>query len=53
MLSPTIYVVFSIRRSRFVKEQEVSGIISLLGIKKPLSQFSLLGVILFEGYKNE
>ena len=47
-------MVFSIRRSRFVKEQEVSGIISLLGIKKPLSQpLTLLGVILFEGYKNE
>lgn len=46
-------MVFSIRRSRFVKEQEVSGIISLLGMKKPLSQFSLLGLILFEGYKNE
>ena len=35
------------KKSRFVKEQEASGILSSLGIKTPLSQIPLLGNILF------
>ena len=32
---------------RFIKEQEAKGLLSLLGIKTPLSKIPLLGNILF------
>ena len=35
------------KKSRFVKEQEVSGVLSKLGIKTTLSKIPLLGGILF------
>ena len=36
-----------IKKSRFVKKQEEKGLLSNLGIKKPLKKISLLGDILF------
>ena len=35
------------KRSRFIKEQEVKGLLSDLGIKTPLSKITLLGGLLF------
>ena len=35
------------KKSRFIKKQEVGGILSNLGLKTPLSKTSLLGDILF------
>ena len=35
------------KKSKFVKEQEASGLSSSLGIKTPLSKIPLLGNILF------
>ena len=35
------------RKSRFIKKQEASGILSNLGLKTPLSKIPLLGDILF------
>ena len=35
------------KKSRFIKKQEVSGILSNLGLKTPLNKISLLGDILF------
>ena len=35
------------RKSRFIKHQEVKGILSKLGIKTPLSELPILGDILF------
>ena len=37
-----------IKKSRFVKEQEAKGLLSNLGIKRPLSKIPLLS-ILFKG----
>ena len=37
--------VCGIKKSRFVKEQKVKGLLSNLGIKKPLSKFPLLSVL--------
>ena len=34
-----------IKKSRFVKEQEVKGLLSNLGIKTPLSKIPLLNVL--------
>ena len=34
-----------IKKSRFVKEQEANGLLSNLGIKKPLSKIPLLNVL--------
>ena len=39
--------VCRIKKSRFVKEQEVKGLLSRLGIKTPLNKLQLLGDILF------
>ena len=33
------------KKSRFIKNQEVKGLLSNLGIRKPLSKVPLLGVI--------
>ena len=35
------------KKSRFIKKQEASGILSNSGFKTPLSKISLLGDILF------
>ena len=35
------------KKSRFIKNQEVKGLLSNLGIRKPLSKVPLLGDILF------
>ena len=35
------------RKSKFIKKQEVKGILSSLGIKTPLSKIYLLGDVLF------
>ena len=40
--------VCEIKRSRFVKEQEVKGLLSNLGVKTPFSKIPLLNV-LFSG----
>ena len=39
--------VCSSKKSRFMKEQEASGILSSVGIRTPLSKISVLGDILF------
>ena len=44
------YAVCGSIKSRFVKEQETSELLSSLGIKTPLSQIPLLGPLLFQGY---
>ena len=38
------------KKSSFIKEQEVSRLLSSLEIKTPLSKISLVGLILFSGY---
>ena len=35
------------KKSRFIKKQEASGILSSLGLRTPLNKDSLLGDILF------
>ena len=35
------------KKSRFIKEQEASGLLSSLGIKALLSNISLVGALLF------
>ena len=39
--------VCSSKKSRFMKEQEASGILSSVGIRTPLSKIPVLGDILF------
>ena len=39
--------VFNSKKVKFIKEQEARGLLSSLGIRKPLSQISLLGPFLF------
>ena len=38
---------YGIKKSRFIKKQEASGILSNLGLKTPLNKIPLLGDILF------
>ena len=35
------------KKSKFIKKQETKGILSILGIKTPLSKIPLLGYVLF------
>ena len=35
------------RKSKFIKQQEATGLLSSLGIKTPLSKVNLLGPLLF------
>ena len=35
------------KKSKFIKKQEASGLLSKLGIKTPLSKISILGDVLF------
>ena len=37
------------KKSKFIKEQEASELLSSLGIKTPLSKIPLLGTLLFRG----
>ena len=39
--------IFDSKKSRFIKNQEAKGLLSNLGIRKPLSKVPLLGDILF------
>ena len=41
------YAVCDTKKSKFIKQQETSGLLSSLGIKKPLSIISLVGPLLF------
>ena len=40
-------VVCNGRKSKFLKKQEVKGLLSSIGIRAPLSQIPLLGPLLF------
>ena len=40
-------VVCNSKKSKFIKQQEASGLLSSLGIKTPLSNIPLLGPLLF------
>ena len=40
-------VVCNSKKSKFIKEQEASGLLSSLGIKTPFNKISLLGHLLF------
>ena len=42
---------YAIKKSRFIKEQEASCLLSSLGIKLSLSKITLVRPILFETYK--
>ena len=37
-------------KSKFIKEQEASGLLSILGIKKPLNKIPLVGPLFFQRY---
>ena len=39
--------VWDSKKSKFIKEQEASGLLSNLGIKTPLNKIPLLGLLLF------
>ena len=38
------------KRSKFIKDQEASGLLCSLGIMKPLSKSPLFGSLLFQRY---
>ena len=44
------YAVCNSRKWKFVKEQEVNGLLSRLEIKTPLSKIPLVGPLLFYSY---
>ena len=39
--------VYDVKRSKFIKEQEATGLLSRLGIKTSLNEIPLLGPLLF------
>ena len=41
------YAICGSKKSKFIKEQEASGILSNLGLRTPLNKIPLLGDILF------
>ena len=41
------FTVCDSKKSKFIKEQEASGLLNSLGIKTPLSKISLVGPLLF------
>ena len=41
--------VCDVKKFKFIKEEEPSGLLSSLGIKKPLSKIPLLGPLCFRG----
>ena len=40
-------IVYDSKKSKFIKHQEASGLLSSLGIKTPLSKIPLVGCLLF------
>ena len=40
-------VICDSKKSKFFKQQESSGLVSILGIKTPLSKIPLVGLLLF------
>ena len=44
--------MYNSKKLRFIKEQEVNGLLSQIGIRTPLSKIPLLSHILFYEYKN-
>ena len=44
------YAVCDITKSKFIEEQETSGLLSSLEIKAPFNRISLLGPLLFQRY---
>ena len=38
------------KKSKFIKQQEASGLLFSLGIKTPLSKILLVGPLLFRGF---
>ena len=44
--------MYGSKKSRFIEEQEPSGLISSLGIKTPLSQIPLVGPIVLFYFKS-
>ena len=49
----SIYEVWDSKKSKFIKENELSGLSSSLGIKKPLRKILLVGPLLFQRYKQD
>ena len=49
----SICAICGSKKSKFIKKQETSGILSNLGVKTPLNEIPLLGDILFQSCKNE
>ena len=45
------YAICGSKKSKFIKKQKAKGILSSLGIKKPLSKIPLLSDVLFSIYK--
>ena len=43
--------IFGSKKLRFVKNQEAKGLLSILGLRKPLSKVPISGNILFQMYK--
>ena len=41
------YAVCDSKKPKFIKKKEASGLLSSLGIKRPLSKISLLGLLSF------
>ena len=41
------YAVCDSKKSKFIKQQETSGLLSTLGIKAPANKISLVGPLLF------
>ena len=39
--------IYGNKKSRFIKKQEASGILSSLGLKTPLNKIQLIGDVLF------
>ena len=44
----TIRVMCYSKKSKIIKEQEASGLLTSLGLKTPLSKIPLVGPLLFE-----
>ena len=45
------FAVSGNKRSRFITEKEASGVLSMLGLKTPVSKLSITGNILFQRHK--
>ena len=45
------FAVSGNKRSRFITEKEASGVLSMLGLKTPVSKLSIIGNILFQRHK--